>query len=105
MLPYNKPDILIWNKETKIFSVIKISCPADVNITQKKNEKLQKYVPLLRNLQMMYNDYKFEKLLRVLLDLKCEVVLNSYYVSGICTPKSHSYVVDHRLNEMICCHL
>ena len=35
-LPYNKPDTLIWNKETKIFSVIKISCPADVNITKKK---------------------------------------------------------------------
>ena len=59
-LPYNKPDILIWSKKTKTCSVIEISRPADVNMTQKTNEKLQKYAPLLANLQMIYNDYKFE---------------------------------------------
>ena len=59
-LPHSKPDILIWNKKTKTCSVIEISCPADVNITRKTNEKLQKYAPLLRNPQMMYNDYKFQ---------------------------------------------
>ena len=59
-LPHNKLDILTWNKKTKTCSVIEISCPADVNITRKTNDKVQKYAPLLRNLQMMYNDYKFE---------------------------------------------
>ena len=59
-LPYNEPDILIWNKKAKTCSVIEISCPADVNVTRKTNEKSLKYAPLLRNLQMMYNDYKFE---------------------------------------------
>ena len=29
-------------------------------MTRKTNEKLQKYAPLLANLQMIYNDYKFE---------------------------------------------
>ena len=48
-LPYNKPDTLIWNKKTKTCSVIEISCPADV-----------KYPPLLRNLQLMYKDRRFE---------------------------------------------
>ena len=55
-LPHNKPDILIWNKKTKTCSAIEISYPADVNITRKTNEKLQKYAPLLRNLLMMYSD-------------------------------------------------
>ena len=59
-LPHNKPEILIWNKKTKTCSVIEISCLADVNKSRKTNEKLQKYAPLLRNLQMMYNDYQFE---------------------------------------------
>ena len=59
-LPHNKSDILIWNKKRKTCSVIETSCPADVNITRKTNEKLQKYAPLIRNLQMMYNNYKFE---------------------------------------------
>ena len=53
-------NILIWNKKTKTGSLIEISCPADVNITQKTNDKLQKYAPILRNLEMMYDDYKFE---------------------------------------------
>ena len=59
-LPHSKPDILIWNKKTNTCSVIEISCPANVNITRKTNEKLQKYAPLLRNPQTKYNDYKFE---------------------------------------------
>ena len=60
-LPYSKPDILIWDKKkAKSCSVIKISCPADASTTRKTNETLQKYGPLLKNLQMMYNDYKFE---------------------------------------------
>ena len=32
----------------------------DVNITKKTKEKLDDYPALLRNLQMLYQDYKFE---------------------------------------------
>ena len=46
----NKADILIWNIKTKNCSLIKIFCPADINMKRKTNEKLQKYAPLLRNL-------------------------------------------------------
>ena len=59
-LPHNKPDLLIWDKKSKTCTVIEISCPADINITRKINEKMERYAPLMRNLQMMYNDYKFE---------------------------------------------
>jgi hypothetical protein len=58
-LPHNKPDLLIWNREMKTCIVVEFSCPADVNITNKTTEKLEKYAPLLRNLQLMYTDYKF----------------------------------------------
>ena len=49
-LPHNKRDILIWDKATKTCSVIEITCSVVINITQKINEKLQKYASLLRNL-------------------------------------------------------
>ena len=48
-LPYNKPDTHLEQKKQKTCSVIEISWPADV-----------KYPPLLRNLQLMYNDCRFE---------------------------------------------
>ena len=49
-LPHDKPDILIWNKTIKMFPVVEISCPADVNIVKKTKEKLDNYAALLRNL-------------------------------------------------------
>ena len=36
-----------------------MSCPADVNISRKIDEKLNNYAPLVRNMEIMYNDYKF----------------------------------------------
>ena len=59
-LAHNKPDILIWNKAEKTCAVVEISCPADMNITKKAKEKLDNYAALLRNLQMLYQGYKFE---------------------------------------------
>ena len=59
-MAHNKPDILIWNTEKKTCTVVEISCPADVNITKKSKEKLDNYAALLRNLQMLYHEYKFE---------------------------------------------
>ena len=59
-MAHNKPDILIWNTEKKTCTVVEISCPADVNIAKKSKEKLDNYAALLRNLQMLYHEYKFE---------------------------------------------
>ena len=36
-----------------------MSCPADVNISRKIDEKLNNYAPLVRNMEIMHNDYKF----------------------------------------------
>ena len=59
-IPHNKPDLVIWNKETKLCSIIEFSCPLDTNISRKVNEKLETYGPLVRNLQILYPDYKYE---------------------------------------------
>ena len=59
---HNRPNILIWNKATKLCAVVVISCQADVNIIKKTKEKLDNYVALLRNLQMLHQDCKFEKI-------------------------------------------
>ena len=59
-VPHNKPDLMIWDQEAKICSIIEFSCPLDININRKVNEKLENYVPLVRNLQIMYPEYKFQ---------------------------------------------
>ena len=57
---HNKPDLIIWNKEIKICSIIEFSCTLDININKKVNKKLENYGQLVRNLQIMYPDYKFQ---------------------------------------------
>ena len=39
---------------------MEISSPADVNITKKVEQKLNNYGPLIRSLQIMYPQYKFQ---------------------------------------------
>ena len=58
-LPHNKPDIAIWYREQKTCNIVEISCPAYTNISKKIEEKLNNYGPLVRNMQMMYPEYKF----------------------------------------------
>ena len=46
--------------EGKICKIIEMSCPADINITKKIEEKLNNYGPLICNLQIIYRHYKFQ---------------------------------------------
>ena len=59
-VPHDKPDLIIWNQEAKICNIIEFSCPLDINISRKVNEKLENDAPLVRNLQIMYPEYKFQ---------------------------------------------
>ena len=56
----NKPDLIIWNSEIKTCQVVEFSCPADVNVSKKVSEKENIYGPLIRSMQLLYPDYKFE---------------------------------------------
>ena len=55
---YNKPDLVIWSKTEKIYNIIEFSCLADINILKKIAEKTDNYSPLIRNLQIMYPQYR-----------------------------------------------
>ena len=43
----------MWDQEAKIRSIVEFSCPLDININRKVNEKLENYGPLVRNLQII----------------------------------------------------
>ena len=56
----NKPNLIIWNNEVKTCQVVEFSCPADINVFKKVSEKETMYGPLIRSMQLLYLDYKFE---------------------------------------------
>ena len=59
-MPHNKPDQIIWNYETKVCTIVELSCQLDINTTKKVSEKLEVYAPLVGNSQILYPTYKFE---------------------------------------------
>ena len=58
-IPLNKSDLVVLVKANNLCSIVEFSCPADINITQKVNGKINVYGLLRRNLQVMYPQYKF----------------------------------------------
>ena len=61
-IPHNKPDLLLWDRGENICQVVEFSCPADIYVSRKVEEKVAAYGPLIRNLQIMYKDYHFKVL-------------------------------------------
>ena len=51
----NRPDIVIRDKEKRKVYIIDISCPSDVNVKSKENEKITKYSGLRVELSKMWN--------------------------------------------------
>ena len=49
-IPHNKPDLVIWDKANNLCSIVEFSCPADINITQKVNDKINVYGFLIRKM-------------------------------------------------------
>ena len=57
---YNRPDVLVWEKESKLCHVIEISIPLDFTTSNRQIVKRDKYMPLVSEMQRMYQDYKFQ---------------------------------------------
>ena len=57
----NRPDIVIRDKEGRKTYIIDISCPSDVNVEAKENEKMSKYGALRVEMGKMW-------------DCECEVI-------------------------------
>ena len=58
-VPHNKPDLTIWNCETKVCKIVEFSCPLDINTTKEIAGELEVFATLVRNLQIMCPGYKF----------------------------------------------
>ena len=59
-IPHNKPYLILWDCDEKIYQVIEFSCSADINVSSK--EKVTNSGPLIRNIQIMCKGYRFKML-------------------------------------------
>ena len=51
----NRPNIVVRDKKNKRVLILDVSCPSDVNVVAKENEKINKYSPLRVELSKMWN--------------------------------------------------
>ena len=56
----NRADLIIWDLNSKECQIVEFSCPGDINVTPKAQEKENTYGPLLRNLQILYPEYSYQ---------------------------------------------
>ena len=56
----NRPDITIWDTQKKICQIVEVSLPLDMNLSQVREGKESKYLPLITQMQQMYNNYRIE---------------------------------------------
>ena len=52
---FNRPDIVVRDKEKKKCYIIDVSCPNDINVSQKEQEKITKYSGLRLELGRMWD--------------------------------------------------
>ena len=50
----NRPDIVVYDYLKQLILFLEVSCPADVNVPSKQQEKLHKYCPLALDFRSMY---------------------------------------------------
>jgi len=52
----NCPDLVVFLKKgTTSILLLEVSCPADVNILSKEEEKISKYQPLVQQMRLIYH--------------------------------------------------
>ena len=57
---YNRPDVVIWSRETKVCHLLERSVPLDINISNQQVVKRDKYMPLVSNMKQLYRNYTFQ---------------------------------------------
>ena len=57
---FNRPDIVMFDNETKQCKVIEVSVPLDCNVAKVEVEKRDKYAQLIIGLQRLYPTFEFE---------------------------------------------
>ena len=56
----NRPDITIWDTQKKICQIVEVSVPLGMNLSHVREDKQSKCLPLISQMQQMYNNYKIE---------------------------------------------
>ena len=51
---HNRPDLVIWDRQTKECKIIDFSTPLDQNVSMKETDKVNNYMPLVSELQQLY---------------------------------------------------
>ena len=57
---YNRPDIVVWEQQRKLCTIVELSVPLDFNVSSRQTSKVGKYVPLVSELHQMYPDYSYQ---------------------------------------------
>ena len=57
---HNKPDIVVWEKDTKTCKIIDICVPLDENVLNQEKKKNDTYVQLAIGLARLYPDYQYK---------------------------------------------
>ena len=75
----NRPDIVLFDYVVKKIDFIELSCPADVNVFTKEQDKIQKYQSLAHDYHVMYR----MSVLIVPVVIGCTGVVSSNYISHL----------------------
>ena len=54
-LKYNKPDVVVLNKQKRTCMIIDVACPFDIRIQEKEKEKIERYNDLKWELMSIWN--------------------------------------------------
>ena len=67
-IPHNKPDLVVWNNDSKQCKIIDVSIPLDTNVKLREQTKRDNYIGLIDQLQRVYPMYKYS-VIPVILEL------------------------------------
>ena len=58
-IKHDRPDIIIWDKESKHCKIVDVSIPLDTNVKLREQMKRDYYIELIDQLQRIYPTYKY----------------------------------------------
>ena len=56
-VPHNRPDMVVWNNQTKSCQVIDVCIPLDTNMELRHGTERDNYMPLVDSLRRVYPGY------------------------------------------------
>ena len=57
---YNQPDIVVWEQQRKLCTIVELSVPLDFNVSSHQTSKVDKYVPLVSELPPNVPNYLYQ---------------------------------------------